>query len=87
MSNLFSLESKVAVVTGAARGNGQAIAKGLREHGAQVIGLDIIEDKKCIRCDITSPEDIDRCLGKYFHIDVLVNNAGVQRMRGRILMK
>ena len=77
MSNLFSLESKVAVVTGAARGNGQAIAEGLREHGAQVIGLDIIEDKKCIRCDITSPQDIDRCLGKYFNIDVLVNNAGV----------
>ena len=43
MSNLFSLESKVAVVTGAARGNGKAITEGLREHGAQVIGLDIIE--------------------------------------------
>jgi len=77
MSNLFSLESKVAVVTGAARGNGQAITEGLREHGAQVIGLDIIEDKRCIKCDVTSTEDIDQHLGKYPHIDILVNNAGI----------
>ena len=34
---IFSLEDKVAVVTGAARGNGKAIADGLREFGATVI--------------------------------------------------
>lgn len=34
---LFSLEDKVALVTGAGRGIGQAIAKGLASHGATVI--------------------------------------------------
>lgn len=34
---LFSLEGKVAVVTGASRGFGRAIAKGLAESGADVV--------------------------------------------------
>ncbi len=43
--NLFSLDNKVAIVTGAARGNGAAIATGLADHGAHVILLDILEDE------------------------------------------
>jgi len=38
----FSLDGKVALVTGAARGLGQAIALGLAEAGADVAALDIV---------------------------------------------
>jgi len=86
-SNLFSLKSKIAVVTGAARGNGYAISEGLRKYGAQVIGLDrmshpeLIESKKCIKCDVTSTKDVAECLKEYPRIDILVNNAGVSTPR------
>ncbi|MBN1154153.1 2-dehydro-3-deoxy-D-gluconate 5-dehydrogenase KduD [candidate division KSB1 bacterium] len=39
----FKLNDKVAIVTGAARGLGQAIAKGLAEAGADVILVDILD--------------------------------------------
>ena len=74
---IFSLEDKVAVVTGAARGNGKAIADGLREFGATVIGLDIIESDNTILCDITNHNQVKTHLDKFDTIDILVNNAGV----------
>jgi 2-deoxy-D-gluconate 3-dehydrogenase len=40
--DLFRLDGKVALVTGAGRGLGQAMAVGLAEAGAGVAGLDII---------------------------------------------
>ena len=39
----FKLDGKVAIVTGAARGLGQAIALGLAEAGADVAAVDILE--------------------------------------------
>ncbi|MDM0090002.1 MULTISPECIES: glucose 1-dehydrogenase [unclassified Variovorax] len=40
----FSLDGKVAVVTGAARGNGAAIAAGLAQYGASVVVVDVDEE-------------------------------------------
>ncbi len=44
MSGLFELGGRVAVVTGAARGLGQAIAVGLARHGADVALADLDAD-------------------------------------------
>jgi 2-deoxy-D-gluconate 3-dehydrogenase len=41
--DLFSLQGKVAMVTGAGRGLGKGMALGLAEAGADIIGLDVAE--------------------------------------------
>lgn len=44
VSELFSLQGKVAVVTGAGRGIGLALARGLGQAGAQIVIAEIDED-------------------------------------------
>ena len=41
--SLFSLENKVAIVTGAARGNGLAISEALLRSGSTVIMVDVLK--------------------------------------------
>jgi len=90
LKRLFSLEGKVAIVTGSARGNGKAIAEGLRDAGAQVALVDASEEieeaaveLRCeaYRCDITRPgalkKIVDDVLNKFHKIDIIVNNAGI----------
>lgn len=43
MDDLFSLKGKVAVVTGASRGLGQAIAVGYAKHGAKLVVSDVLD--------------------------------------------
>lgn len=45
-NNLFDLKGKVALVTGAARGLGQAMAVGLAQFGANIVVTDIIPAKQ-----------------------------------------
>ena len=91
MENLFSIEGKVIVITGAGRGIGYELATGLAKYSAIVYSLDtkfiksipkklssnIIE----IKCDITDSKKIKQVFKKIFlkekRIDALINNAGV----------
>jgi NAD(P)-dependent dehydrogenase (short-subunit alcohol dehydrogenase family) len=45
LRRLFSLDGRVAIVTGAARGNGRAIATALARAGAHVLLVDILADE------------------------------------------
>ena len=84
LDTLFSLKDKVAIVTGAARGNGKAIALGLKNAGADVVAVDIAEnDIGCdmYYCDIATKSNlsalVEYVIDKYGKINILVNNAGV----------
>lgn len=49
MKNLFNLDGKVAIVTGASRGLGKSISIGLAEAGANVVATDILDTKDAVK--------------------------------------
>jgi len=83
---------KVAVVTGAARGIGLAVARAFLAQGYRVALLDIdaatlrqtakaLGDVLALECDVADPlqvkTSIDRVAARFGRIDALVNNAGI----------
>lgn len=61
IENLFSLDGKVAIITGAARGNGKAIAEALLRAGAECILVDIIEDALLQTTEAFSSQHLKAC--------------------------
>lgn len=87
----IDFEGRVAVVTGAMGGIGQAIAQRLEEAGARVARLDLrLADSEpgepLIPCDVTNPESVQQAaeavMSDFGRVDVLVNNAGVASRTG-----
>jgi NAD(P)-dependent dehydrogenase (short-subunit alcohol dehydrogenase family) len=84
------LDGKVAIVTGAAQGIGNAIAHGLAAEGARIVVADLrgaeeaaaaFPDGVGIACDVSSEADVQRLADETVErcggVDVLVNNAGL----------
>ena len=53
------VDGKVALVTGAARGQGRSHAVRLAEEGAEVIAVDLCEDIASLKYPLARPEDLD----------------------------
>src|SRR5687767_4232407 len=94
-SQLFSLENKVVIVTGASRGIGAAIAKGMLEQGAKVVlssrKIEPLDQENAISvpCHTGQADQIDalveRACSRFGKVDVLVNNAATNPYFGPMI--
>ena len=75
------LEGKVALVTGAAAGIGEAIARLFVQEGAQVYALDKDAGPGILQADVRAPAQIraavEQAVKQHGRLDILVNNAGI----------
>ena len=91
-NRLVDLSGKVAIITGAGRGQGAAEARLFASLGAQVVITDILENEgqevaasigdaaRFVRHDVSSPEGwqhVVEVANKFGRLDVLVNNAAI----------
>ncbi|MDB4992779.1 MAG: Short-chain dehydrogenase [Myxococcaceae bacterium] len=97
----MSLEGKVAIVTGASRGIGEAIAHALAQHGAKVVlasrkleGVQAVADaigaSAFAVAAHTGREDdckalVAKAIDKFGKVDILINNAATNPYFGPLL--
>jgi 2-keto-3-deoxy-L-fuconate dehydrogenase len=84
---MFKLNNKIAVVTGAASGIGEAIARALASAGAKVFVADLKENEgkqvageiqgEFVRLDVSDPKSCEELAKRVGTCDILVNNAGI----------
>ncbi|MGN9782062.1 glucose 1-dehydrogenase [Nonomuraea sp. ZG12] len=89
------LDGKVALVTGGARGMGEAHVRLFLQEGARVVFGDVLDEEgkalaeetgaTYVRHDVTSPREWEHAVATtvslYGALDVLVNNAGILKFR------
>lgn len=83
------LQDRVAIVTGGAKGIGQAVCELFADEGAKVVALDMIElqyekeNVEYMKLNVADPvacrEVFEKVVAKYGKIDVLINNAGITK--------
>ncbi len=86
MADRERLQGKRALITGAAQGIGEAIARKFAAHGAEVWIADIQVEKgkdladsigaSFVGLDVTNPASWKTAVGRVGAMDILVNNAG-----------
>ena len=89
----INFDGKVAIVTGAAKGIGEAAARRLADSGASVALLDVdekagkataasIQKSEFHLCDVSSSEQVegavDAVVRRFGRVDIVVSNAGIQ---------
>jgi NAD(P)-dependent dehydrogenase (short-subunit alcohol dehydrogenase family) len=97
-----NLTNQVALVTGAARGIGQAIADSFAANGARVVYSDIdlataqesaaqAAGATALALDVTDPVQVEAAITETVRrlgrLDILVNNAGVNTLENRVTIE
>jgi 3-oxoacyl-[acyl-carrier protein] reductase len=90
LAEFASLDGRLALVTGASKGIGRAIAEELARAGAEVVvgyrsggaeaeALAAEIGGRAVQADVSSPDEAKRLIDEAGDVDVLVNNAGLTR--------
>ncbi len=78
-TQLFDLSGQVAVVTGASKGMGKAMAMALAEHGSKVV----VSSRKLDQCEITAAEINEAC-GEERAIAIACNIGYKEQLQGLV---